>query len=62
MSVGSCRQLSPASSDVSLHDPGAVLKLSEDLAALISEGLIVAENDEGTVRYRPTQRAIARAA
>ena len=39
-------------------DPGGLIGLSEDLRALVAEGLIQAESDEhNVVRYRPTERS-----
>jgi hypothetical protein len=56
-----CEQNPPTKARVSLRaipDPGALLKLSEDLAALCAEGLLEAYRDEhNTVRYRPVERA-----
>ncbi len=58
MSAATCRQLSPATSDVSLRDPGELMKLSEDLAALIAEGLVISfVDDRGVTRYRAIRKA-----
>ena len=48
------RQSTPPASPV---DPGQLLKLSEDLAQLVAEGLVVPYCDENNVvRYRPIQK------
>jgi len=53
MSASACRQL-PASNPATVADPGALLKLEEDLAALIAEGMLRIEIDlEGTQRFSP---------
>ena len=38
------------------HDPGALLKLSDDLAALVRRRLLEAFDDRGIIRYRPVRR------
>lgn len=51
--VASYRNPQPAQPQV---DPGLLLKLSDDLAQLVAEGLIVPYRDEHNVtRYRPAE-------